>query len=234
MPTIAAATRCVRRKMRLGRACPLDEQPDGAVAKQVVADRAAFCRHSEGRHRVDPFALRPERLAAGGDHPRCRVGAQQQLGHPRRCVDHMLAIVEHQHQLLGAERVGDGWRRCHARSELEPERGGDGDRNELGIGQRRELDGPNPIGKSRQQVSCDLQAEPCLADAAGAGQGDQPMGADKAQDLAPARRPGRSARKPAPAGWSAAGPAPAAAAALSASARSVGLAASMRISPVNW
>ena len=46
------------------------------------------------------------------------------------------------------------------------------------------VDSPNPIGKSREPVSCDLQAEARLADAAGAGQGDQPMRGGKAPDRA--------------------------------------------------
>ena len=173
----------VRRKVRRGGARPLDEQPDGAIAKRVLAIRAAFRGDSERRYPVNPLALRPERLAAGGDHPHCRVGAQQRLGHSRRRVDHMLAIVEHKHELLRAERVRDGLRRCRARSEFEPERGSDGDRDEVGIGQRRQLDGPNPIGEFRQQVSCDLKAEPGLADASGAGQGDEAMGGAEVQDL---------------------------------------------------
>jgi hypothetical protein len=54
---------------------------------------------------VNPLALYPERFAAGGDHAHCRVGAQQRLGHQCRVGNHMLAIVEYQHQLLQAERV---------------------------------------------------------------------------------------------------------------------------------
>src|SRR6266851_9301156 len=85
----------VRREMWRGRACSLDEQPDGAVLQGILAIWATFCGDRERRYRVNPLALCPKRLAAGGDHPRCRVGAQQRLGHPRRRVDHMLAIVEH-------------------------------------------------------------------------------------------------------------------------------------------
>src|ERR1700730_8062679 len=50
----------VRRKGWRGRACPLDKQPDGAVAQRVLAIRAAFCRHGERRYRVNPLALYPE------------------------------------------------------------------------------------------------------------------------------------------------------------------------------
>src|ERR1700736_1240150 len=57
---------CVRREMRRGRARPLDKQPDRAVAQRVLAIRVILRWDSERRHRVDPLALRPERLAAGG------------------------------------------------------------------------------------------------------------------------------------------------------------------------
>src|SRR5580704_608430 len=54
-----------RQEMWRGRAYPLDEQSNCAVAKRVLAIRAAFCRHGQRWYRVNPFALRPERLPAG-------------------------------------------------------------------------------------------------------------------------------------------------------------------------
>src|SRR5882757_616230 len=98
---------CVRRKIWRGRACPLDEQPNRAVPQQVFGIRTIFCRHCERLYRVYPLALSPEWLAAGSDYPDCRVGAQQRLSHPRCRIGHMLAIVEHEHELLRAERVRD-------------------------------------------------------------------------------------------------------------------------------
>ena len=47
----------VRRKVWGGCARPLDEQPNRAVAKQVLAIRVTFCRHGERRYGVDPLAL---------------------------------------------------------------------------------------------------------------------------------------------------------------------------------
>jgi len=154
-----------------------------SIAKRVLAIRAAFGRDSERRYPVNRLALGPERFAACGDHAYCRIGTQQRIGQARRCVDHMLAIVEHNHDLLRTERVRRGLRRCRARNEFKPECGGDGDRDEVRIGQRRQLGGPDPIGERRQLLSCDLEAKPRLADASGAGQGDQAVGGAKAQDL---------------------------------------------------
>jgi hypothetical protein len=41
-----------------------------------------------------------------------------------------------------------------------------------------------PVGEFRQQVSCDLAAEACLADTSGTDQGDEAVGGGEAQDLA--------------------------------------------------
>src|SRR5271166_1113892 len=96
----------VRRDILRGRACPLAKQPDGTVAMRVIKG-ATFWGDSERRHQISPFAIYPEWLAAGGDHARCRVGAQQRFGHLRRCMDHMFAVVEHEHELLRAECARD-------------------------------------------------------------------------------------------------------------------------------
>src|SRR6202035_712084 len=68
---------CVWRKMRRGRACPIDEKPNRAVAKRVLAIRAIFRGHREWLHRIDLLPLRAQRLAAGSDHPR-RPGWRRQ------------------------------------------------------------------------------------------------------------------------------------------------------------
>jgi hypothetical protein len=47
-----------------------------------------------------------ERLPARCDDMHQRVGAQQCLGHHGRGIDHMRAIVEHDQQLLSAQRTG--------------------------------------------------------------------------------------------------------------------------------
>src|SRR6202049_2395859 len=49
-----------------GRACSLDEQPNRAVTKWVLAIRVTFGGDRERRYWVDPLALYPEQLAGGG------------------------------------------------------------------------------------------------------------------------------------------------------------------------
>jgi hypothetical protein len=96
----------------------------------------------------------------------------------------MLAIVEHQQKLLRGERIRDAFGQCNVIGEFESECRGDGDRHEVGMRERRELDDPDPVGEFRQQVSCDLAAEACLADTSGTDQGDEAVGGGEAQDLA--------------------------------------------------
>ncbi|HTB47669.1 MAG TPA: hypothetical protein VK741_28885 [Acetobacteraceae bacterium] len=61
---------------------------------------------------------------------------------------------------------------CRARGGFEPKRGGDGDRDEGGIRQRRKLDDPDPVTKVGQQAPRGFQGEARLADATNAGQGN--------------------------------------------------------------
>ena len=173
----------VGRKLRLCRAGPRNEQPHGAVLQQVLRVPAALRRHGERRHPVKALTLCSQRLAARRQHARRRVGAEQCLGHARRGADEMLAIVEHQQELLRGERIRDAFGRYNVTGEVETELRGDGRRHEVGIRKRRELDSPDPVGEFRQQASCDLEAEARLADPSGTRQGDQAVGGGEAQDL---------------------------------------------------
>jgi hypothetical protein len=90
-------------------------------------------------------------------------------------ADHMLAGVEHQQQPSAGERLRDALRREFAAAKIEPDRRGDGDRHEAWISDWQKLDQPHAVRKLRQEpVRCG-KSEPRLADAAGVGQGDEPV-----------------------------------------------------------
>jgi hypothetical protein len=95
----------VRRKTRLCRPRPLDEQPNGAVAQGIVVSRDIGRRHGEPLHRINPFARRSERLAAVGDDMHRRGGPQYSLGYRRDSGDQMLAGIEHQQHPPAGEGV---------------------------------------------------------------------------------------------------------------------------------
>ncbi|HEX6442948.1 MAG TPA: hypothetical protein VF007_12225 [Stellaceae bacterium] len=104
------------------------------------------------------------------------------LGDFRGGVDHMLAIVQHQQQ----PSAGEGNRHASRRSlafQIQPDRRGNRRGNQAGIGEGGELGQPDSVGKVRQQFAGDRQGEPRLADAASAGQGNEPVRGGEVQDL---------------------------------------------------
>ena len=113
-----------------------NEQPHRAVPEDVVRVLDALRRHIERRDPVDVLAGDAQRLAAGRQTARAGAGAQQRLGHAGRRLDHVLAVVEDQQELLGADRARDTLGRHGARSEREAERARHGGRDELGIDKR--------------------------------------------------------------------------------------------------
>src|SRR5215471_13402689 len=95
----------------------------------------------------------------------------------------MLTIVEHEQEPLGAERLRNTLRRHCATSQFEPERGRDRDRDKIGVRQWSKLGDPNPVGKCRQQLPSDLDAQCSLADASDTRKCDEPMLSNEIQDL---------------------------------------------------
>jgi hypothetical protein len=174
----------VRRKTRLCRPRPLDEQPNGAVAQRIVVSRDIGRRHGEPLHRINPFARRSERLAAGGDDMQRRGGPQYSLGYRRGGSNHMLAGIEHQQQAPAGERLRHAVCRSFAAAELQADSGSHRGRDQPGIGEGRELGQPHAVGKVRSQLAGECERQRCLADAAGPGQGDEPMRGDEIEDLA--------------------------------------------------
>src|SRR5262249_15959013 len=75
---------------------------------------------------------------------------------------------------------------------LHAKRLGDGAQDEIRVPQRREVDEPHAVRESRAQAARDLQRQPSLPHAGGAGQGEQP---DRGGPQQPLRR-----SRPVPAG----------------------------------
>ena len=83
----------------------------------------------------------------------------------------MLAIVEQQHEPFTPKGIGDALDRDAPPAQIEPQCRGNRSRNKIGIGQRRQLGDPHPVGKFPEQMSHDLDAKARLADPAFADQG---------------------------------------------------------------
>ena len=128
-------------------------------------------RHRERRHRELVLTAEPQHHPAGHQRHHARSGAQQ-LSHQRSRPHHLLEVVQHQHQPPGAQvrlQVGDQ----RAARGVQPQRGGDRRRHQLGRPDRAELNEPHPVREARTQPLRDLHREPALPDSARPGEGHQ-------------------------------------------------------------
>ncbi len=94
----------VRREAQVHRSRPRHKQLDGGGFEQILAILGSLGRQVEREHSIDVLPRRAERLATGGHDAGVRIGVQQRGGHAGRRLDHVLAIVQHEQDALGAER----------------------------------------------------------------------------------------------------------------------------------
>lgn len=123
----------VPRETGAHRGRPVQEEPRGRLRRQR-------------RHRAQHLAGDPQRLAARGEDPHTRAGAQEQAGDPCHVLDQMLAVVQDEQQLAvlqgGEEPVG-GVPRGGAETFAQTEGGEQGVGELGGVGERGELDQAN-------------------------------------------------------------------------------------------
>ena len=183
---------------RLDRSCALDEEGDGLVLREAIERREMRrVRQAERWNRVLLLAGDAQRAAAARQHGEVRR-RRQQIRDRGSGGDDLLEVVEdEQHaairdvlrQPLGSAAAGPV---CEA--QLLGDRGGD----ELGLGDRRELDEEHAVGMVVQRSGRNLQAESRLAGAARAGEGQQaaaPQQVEHLADLSLAPEEGRQPRR---------------------------------------
>ena len=123
-----------------------------APARRLRPTRLEERHRAVGGHRRDgdhPFAGHVQRLAAGGEHAEVRAGAEQRFDQRADAVEQVLAVVEHEQQLLLAA-VGQHPIQRRARVAVvavEPERGGDRGRDPPLVGHRGEVDEVGTVGE---------------------------------------------------------------------------------------
>jgi hypothetical protein len=138
-------------------------------------------RERQRRHAPHRLTREPQRLAAGRQDADVRAGAQQRLGQRGAGADEVLAVVEHEQEALGPQRVAErgqqGAAGLLAHADDGRHRLGDGGR----VGERGELDQPDAAGEPlpREQGLRHPEGQPRLAGAAGAGERDQAPGAQQ-------------------------------------------------------
>jgi hypothetical protein len=91
--------------MDVGMPGPVDEQRHRF--RPAVVSRMTRIGHGQRSQPVPRLAGHPQRLPAGGQHPDVIAGRQQAGAQPRGRVDDMLAVVQHQQQLLLGQRPGN-------------------------------------------------------------------------------------------------------------------------------
>ncbi len=139
----------VRGKATCHRARPGDEQADGGRLEQLLTIVRVLEGYLERRHAIQVLSRRPQRLATGRHDARVRSGTQHRFGHARCCLDHVFAIVQHEQKAFGPERGRHPLGRRAVR-QRKLERNGDSYRHQAGVGERRELYRPHPVGEVRQ------------------------------------------------------------------------------------
>ena len=86
----------------------------------------------------------------------------------------MLEIVQDEQQLAAPQLVFQQVAPARRAGLSQPEGPGDCRQQELRLGDRGEVDERRPVGEPRAELVAELDGEPCLADAAGPEQCDEP------------------------------------------------------------
>jgi hypothetical protein len=140
--------------------------------------RQRVCRHRRIRYRQwwDRkllFSRDTERLATGHEQRKPRAG-REEYSQRGSGLDHLFGVVEEEQEFsLAQKRPQTGLRRLTAEGN-QAQRLGDGREDELRLADGGERNKANTVGEAVRYVSGDLEGEAGLADAAGAGQRDEP------------------------------------------------------------
>ena len=98
-------------------------------------------------------------------------------------VEQVLAVVEHEQELLRAQEVEQGLVERLTHTGLHAERGGERFDDRVRLTDGRELAEPRAVVVAREDVGGDLGREPGLAHAAHAGEGHDPRVVERARDV---------------------------------------------------
>ena len=122
-----------------------------------------FSGQGQRRHPVDRLAGDGQRLPAGRDHMRFRAPPQDRLGDLGAAADQVLAVIQHDQDVLRRQRIGQRVQHVPARLRRDPQRPGDSRRDPVLVSDRGQLGQPHPVPGPIQQPCGHLQAQPGLA-----------------------------------------------------------------------
>ncbi len=151
------------REPRIGRPRRRDEELDRRVAPGRVGIGR---RHRQRREAVHLLVDELERLLARHQHAHVGREAPQCLDQRHHAVEQVLAVVEHEQELLRAQHRGHGVLRRALGRYGNADDAGDRAADERRIRERGELDHPRAVGKRRRHRRGQRLREARLADAA--------------------------------------------------------------------
>ena len=154
---------------RCGR--PLDEEHHRFVLPQPAAICGGQLQRGYGE---DVLPRHVKRLAAGGDHPQARRGTNHLIDELEDPLDQVLAVVQHQKQLLVREvrpQQGERFGRCLV---AQVHRGHHGVAHQRRVPDLRQLDQPRAVPEPARQIARGPDREPGLAHAARSHQAHHP------------------------------------------------------------
>ena len=176
----------VQRETRIGPAGPVREQRH----RLAPGPHRPLIRAGQGQRRqpVPGLPGHPQRLPAGRQHPHIIAGRQQPGAQLRRRADHVLAVIQHQQQLLPGQHPRQRLGRRHPRLLPHPQRRRHHRRHLRRVPHRRQLRQPHPVREPARHLPGHLTGQPGLARPARPGHRHQPVLLQQPRDLA--HRPG--------------------------------------------
>jgi hypothetical protein len=158
------ARRVVEHEVVLHRAGAVDEQLHRGDLGKVLERLVATARYRQRWNRPHDLGGDSKGLPARRQHLHVRAPAQDELDELTRGVEHVLAVVEHEQDLLRREELDDRVRQRPVGPLLHVERVADG-RGDGGLGaDRRELDETHAVAETRRDRRREPVREPGLAD----------------------------------------------------------------------
>jgi len=162
---------------------PLDEQSDGLAPGQRLGRlgrrRVTGAGQRQRRHAEGRLAGDPQQFAAGGQHPHAGAATEEGVREAGGGLDQVLAVVQHEQQALGLERVGERLRQGPTGFLAHPQ----GRRHRLrragGLGEGGQLHQPHAVKVRGQHVRRRSEGQAGLAHPAGTGQRHQAVGAQQ-------------------------------------------------------
>jgi hypothetical protein len=169
----------VRREREVRLHCPraVQEQTHCLHLPQRLQRRQGLrIGHVQRGHPPGHLARDAQGLAAGGQDLQVGALAHQRRRHRRAGRDEVLAVVQHQQEVAGAQGGRHGGRQRLAGFLAQAQGRGHALEHQRGIVQGRQLDQPHAVGIAAQQRARYVQRQARLATAAGPGEGQQTRG----------------------------------------------------------